>query len=132
MYAGLLFIVEQIMFCNSGSPTIFQNFHFLLPPSEGGWGKTSDFFLLQNFGFLYLRKVKKFQTNIYMRSEATNKNVRAKLAPHLTGRIKTSNYYFGYCAWQAKKVPARKSCELCRLWRSGSTYQILINMDSKF
>ena len=30
-----------------------------------------------------------------------------------------SNDSLVYCAWQTKNVPAKKSCGLCRLWRSG-------------
>ena len=30
----------------------------------------------------------------------------------------TSNECFGYCDWQTKNVPARKSCGMYRLWRS--------------
>ena len=50
------------MFSHLGSRTNFKHFHFFSTPSEGGWGKkklNSNF--AQNFVFLYLGKVKKFQ-----------------------------------------------------------------------
>ena len=43
LYAGLILIAEQIIFCNLGSPTNFKNLHFC--------SKKIGFFLVQNFGF---------------------------------------------------------------------------------
>ena len=40
--------------------------------------------------------------------------------------------YFGYCAWQTKNEPARTSCGLCRLWRSGHRSYILKKLIREF
>ena len=55
MYAGLILIVEQIMLCHLGSDQ-FSKFHFFSTPSEGGWGKKSDFFSSSKFWFLIYKK----------------------------------------------------------------------------
>ena len=80
----------------SDQPTKFSFFYY--PPLRGGGVKKSDFFLLQNFGFWYIRKVKKFRTNIYMRLEATNKNVRGGLnkPPPLPGRVNKNRCAISY------------------------------------
>ena len=52
LYAGLILIVEQIMFYNLGSPTNFQNFHFFSTPLWGGGGvKKSIFFFFKILDF---------------------------------------------------------------------------------
>ena len=38
LYAGLILIVEQIMFYNLDSPTNFQKFYFFSTPLRGGVG----------------------------------------------------------------------------------------------
>ena len=49
------------MFSNLGSMTNFQNFNFFSTPLQRGGVKKIDFFLLQNFGFWSIRKVKNFK-----------------------------------------------------------------------
>ena len=47
----LSLFVLQMIFSNLGSTTNLKNIIFLVPPSEGGWGKKKFQNFPQNFGF---------------------------------------------------------------------------------